>query len=198
MSTEDVFWSRVNKDGPTQAHMTTRCWVWTGTSAGGYGRFDKMRAHRIAFMLANGLIPPGLLVRHKCDHPPCVNPDHLLLGTDMDNVRDAQQRGRRPTRAPGGKYDVVYTFRIPADIVNRVNALAERDGVTRSAKIVAYLREGVARDEREPKESRPYGEGTALAHIVGTVVVVGPCDVESPWQMSETLAAEIESARMGV
>lgn len=105
-------------------------------------------------MLANGLIPPGLLVRHKCDHPPCVNPDHLLLGTEMDNVRDAQERGRRPTRAPGGKYDVVHNFRIPTDVVDRINALAKRDGVTRTAKIVTYLREGVERDEGVGNDGR--------------------------------------------
>lgn len=82
----------------------TGCWWWMGAyNRAGYGRthvipepnvVQHLLAHRVAWQLANGPIPRGLLVRHRCDHPECVNPDHLLLGTDADNIRDRETRGR--------------------------------------------------------------------------------------------------------
>ena len=52
------------------------------------------RAHRVAWEIARGPIPEGHVVRHRCDNPPCVNPDHLELGTQADNVQDMVDRGR--------------------------------------------------------------------------------------------------------
>lgn len=51
-------------------------------------------AHRCAWRLWRGPIPEGKLVLHHCDNPRCINPDHLYLGTDADNVRDREARGR--------------------------------------------------------------------------------------------------------
>ena len=78
------------------------CIVWTGALFGdrGYGAFwlrgKTIGAHRAAYMFARGDIPDGMLVRHKCDNRPCVNIDHLELGTHADNARDAVERGRKP------------------------------------------------------------------------------------------------------
>lgn len=75
------------------------CWVWTGLrDRWGYGRMSvasrPVRTHRVAWELAHGAIPPGLVVRHSCDNPPCVNIDHLLLGTVAQNNADMVERGR--------------------------------------------------------------------------------------------------------
>ena len=75
------------------------CLIWTGSTIhNGYGRvkFEQrsLPAHRAAWELANGPIPGELVVRHKCDNPPCVKLDHLELGTQQDNVNDMIARGR--------------------------------------------------------------------------------------------------------
>lgn len=77
------------------------CWEWTaGCNRRGYGKFSigkrTFGAHRIAYFLAKGDIPDDLLVRHTCDNPPCVNPAHLVLGTQAQNIADMDARGRRP------------------------------------------------------------------------------------------------------
>lgn len=78
------------------------CWNWNGANEskrGGYGLFwmldDHRRASRVAYEIYVGPIPAGLHVLHKCDNPPCVNPDHLFVGTPLDNARDCSAKGRR-------------------------------------------------------------------------------------------------------
>jgi hypothetical protein len=80
---------------------TTGCHVWTSTLAtGGYGRV-LVSAHRLAWELAHGPIPDGLLVLHRCDNPPCCNPEHLFLGTVADNMADKTAKGRARNRYTG-------------------------------------------------------------------------------------------------
>lgn len=88
------FWAKVEKgDG---------CWEWNAArNRGGYGQLQIGRrpyvAHRVSWTIANGPIPDGLIVRHTCDNPPCVRPDHLETGTLKDNAQDTVLRGRKPT-----------------------------------------------------------------------------------------------------
>lgn len=76
------------------------CWEWTRSLNKGYGVISigsgKVRgAHIVAWELANGRpLPPGMVVRHTCDNPPCTNPAHLILGTHADNVRDRVEHGK--------------------------------------------------------------------------------------------------------
>lgn len=84
-----------------QSQLTeSGCIEWTGKrDRDGYGRLywqsSKWRAPRLAYTLAHGPIPPGMVIRHRCDNPPCVNVDHLEVGTVSDNYEDmAQRRGR--------------------------------------------------------------------------------------------------------
>ena len=78
----------------------TGCWIWTrGRYAApfdyGMVRAGKVRkAHRVAYELWKGPIPEGMLVRHRCDTPACVAPDHLEVGTPQDNANDKVERGR--------------------------------------------------------------------------------------------------------
>ena len=78
----------------------TPCIEWSGSkSKTGYGtrayKGKARLAHRIAWILAFGDIPEGMCVLHKCDNPPCINLDHLYLGTYADNARDRKERNRK-------------------------------------------------------------------------------------------------------
>lgn len=75
------------------------CIEWSGALRGkGYGLAGvgskNMRAHRLSWMLYRGDIPDGLLVCHSCDNRKCINPDHLWLGSNHDNLMDALRKGR--------------------------------------------------------------------------------------------------------
>jgi hypothetical protein len=86
------------------------CWIWEGgCSSGGYGMatYYKKRdlAQRISWIIHNGPIPQGMNVLHRCDTPPCVNPHHLFLGTDMDNVLDKINKFRQRYHTKISKLD---------------------------------------------------------------------------------------------
>ena len=98
-------WSKV--DVPSNKMVHRMCWNWTGSTAKGYGQIwvgnTNLRSHRLAYEIAHGPIPDGLLVRHKCDNPLCCNPAHLEVGTDADNAMDRVVRGRSRKGLPRKK-----------------------------------------------------------------------------------------------
>jgi len=98
LTAEKRFLAKVNK--------IDSCWLWTASkNLGGYGYFSfkgkSNLAHRVSYELFVGQLHEYSLVCHSCDNPSCVNPDHLWLGTNADNIRDMDKKGRRV--APRGE-----------------------------------------------------------------------------------------------
>lgn len=92
--------NRLKKNGWTVTD--TGCWEWNGyRMPRGYGSLKYHSQHRLAHRLAHeawvGPIPDGHQVNHRCDNPPCINPEHLYAGTQEDNMRDMSERSRFPT-----------------------------------------------------------------------------------------------------
>lgn len=132
LTVEERFWSKVERNAPDE------CWPWTaGRFLGGYGLFSignrDFGAHRIAWRLLHGPIPDRKHVCHRCDNPACCNPGHLFLGTNADNMRDRDSKGRqaRGTRHPRAKLtdDLVRAIRADG---RGSKALSKALGVSRT------------------------------------------------------------------
>ncbi len=102
LTMEKRLWLKVDKNGPLHPVLGTRCWVWTGaTHDGGYGFIypgggaRRRTTHRFSLELATGkVLPKSVCVCHRCDNPPCVNPDHLFEGSASINAKDMWEKGR--------------------------------------------------------------------------------------------------------
>jgi hypothetical protein len=110
LSEKDInrFNSKIDKSGS--------CWNWIGSYfADGYPQFrmpsGTFRAHRIAYFLKTEEDPTSLVIRHSCDNPSCVNPEHLKKGTVLDNVQDRVKRGRSAVGNNHGSYTHPERFR---------------------------------------------------------------------------------------
>ena len=140
------FESRVDRSG--------ECWLWTGAKGRkNYGyiidKGRKLGAHRVSYELHVGPIPEGLIVCHRCDNPPCVNPDHLFVGTYADNSADMKAKGRSMARSRHAfsklteeQYDEVERLHAAGE---SNSSIAMRFGVTRQA-IGQYLKRRAARE----------------------------------------------------
>lgn len=95
-SIPERFWPKVER----AAHG---CWPWIGAvRRDGYGSFKDGAAHRISWLLAHGSVPSNFMVLHHCDNKICVNPEHLFLGTALDNAADMTAKGRGRGGRPFG------------------------------------------------------------------------------------------------
>lgn len=103
------------------------CWRWTGSDNGvGYGKLYLL-VHRVAWMLAHDEPLDGRVLRHACDNPSCHNPDHLLAGTQQENMADCIARGRGNRRALRG--DAHPATRISEDDAERIRERYRAGGV---------------------------------------------------------------------
>ena len=149
------FWRKVDKQGPlpdqTNPHYKglDQCWIWTASKGPkGYGQWfankNFLPAHRASWLIAGNSIPVGMLVLHRCDVPWCVNPEHLFIGTDRDNARDreAKGRGRQPSGDQSGKRlhpesvargENNFKAKITAEIVREIRAKYDSGGYTHQA-----------------------------------------------------------------
>lgn len=141
-----------NRVGPvTKEHILenvridpiSKCWNWNNGKADfGYGTIREndriVRVHRRAYELWIGPIPKGILACHKCDNPACCNPDHIFLGTDLDNMTDACEKGRFPLgesrpnskltseqvlkirKSSGKQSEMAISYGVSAGTINRV------------------------------------------------------------------------------
>jgi hypothetical protein len=111
------FWDKVDIGSRNE------CWPWRAFGHKGYGRYcdggKKVRAHRYSFFIYNGFYPP--VVMHTCDNPPCVNPGHLIDGTQALNAQDMVAKGRhvepnsKKTHCPAGhEYSEINTYNPPS------------------------------------------------------------------------------------
>ena len=126
------------------------CYIWTGClNAAGYGRFNYhgkiTNAHRISWELHNNKNAEGFVIRHKCDNRACVNPDHLIEGTQADNIKDIYERKRNRHLSgeehPRSKLTEELVDRIRSDgRISRV--IAESYGISRSQ--VSKIKSGKA------------------------------------------------------
>lgn len=122
---EERFWMKV--------HKTPTCWLWIASHNGnGYGMFyasKRVYAHRFSYELHIGPIPQSMHVLHNCDNPSCVNPSHLWIGTNVDNIHDRMNKGRGLTtserrksmlgKVPSG--DDHWTRRHPDNVLRGAN-----------------------------------------------------------------------------
>lgn len=140
MTPTQRFWSHVDRKGPDE------CWEWRATvTSGGYGHATingkYIAAHRLAWLLTYGPIPPGnghhgTCVCHHCDNRACVNPNHLFLGSHQDNIRDMVVKGRKQRRPGSENNNAKLSNEQVLEIRSRSNgsdlSIASEFGVARS------------------------------------------------------------------
>lgn len=125
-SLEEMFWKTIIK--------TDKCWEWSGAKGGsGYGRINVGRpqkilyAHRVSWVLHFGEIKNDLHVLHKCDNRACVNPNHLFLGTNLDNIKDMVAKGRNAKKPWINSKNLKLSYEIAEKIRSHGRVIKRRE-----------------------------------------------------------------------
>jgi hypothetical protein len=149
----DRFWTKVRKGD--------ECWEWQGARSQGYGRFGldgvAMGAHRLAWESTHGPVPSGMSVLHRCDNRRCVRPDHLFLGSQLDNMRDAVAKGRTAAGEGHGRHrlrasQVVAIRERYATGAERLRDLADEHGMSEAVMSL------IVRGQKWPRVGGPIVE----------------------------------------
>jgi hypothetical protein len=143
---EERFWEKVDR------RSADECWEWMAAlHSTGYGVIGRggrkdgiVRAHRLSWEIHFGPVPDGLFVLHRCDNRPCVNPRHLFVGTNQDNVDDMHAKGRdtRGEKCPWAKLtaeqvDAIRSEYVPWSRAASHTALGKKYGV--SASLIGFI-----------------------------------------------------------
>lgn len=162
-SAEDRFWRRVDRNGPVVI-PDSPCWLWSGSTLvdTGYGQFffrgKNEGAHRVSWRIAGGDIPAGLNVLHRCDVRSCVNPAHLFLGTQQDNVKDCAAKGRANTARGDANGSRKHPERLSRGEAHR-NAKVTRE-------IAREVRRRFATGETQASIGRAFSLSTNTVHAI--------------------------------
>jgi hypothetical protein len=163
LTTREKFLAKVCRDA------ASGCWLWHGmVDPAGYGavRLDgrELRAHRLAWMLFCGEIPPGMVVCHKCDVRACVNPEHLFLGTSLDNSQDMLNKGRN---LRGERH---HSAKLTEAQVSRIKAMLAEDRL--------YISEIAREFGVAPSTIRAISQGKNWRGVAARQLSVVPADAE--------------------
>jgi DNA-binding XRE family transcriptional regulator len=171
------FWSKVDKTDPD------KCWWWVASiDVNGYGQFlvnkgqlgrtttSMAKAHRVAWLLTRGDIPKGMYLCHTCDMPRCVNPAHLFLGTQKDNMRDCVDKNRHGFGRVGQPiyYNIKRLEKIFADHRNGVPLpeITKRHHISRSHLLRLLKRHKLPlRDPRRARQKLTTTEVAQIRHL---------------------------------
>jgi len=178
---EHKFWLRVNKLGDND------CWCWnTYISKSGYGQFKfcylskyyQFTASRVSYELKVGLIPDGLLVCHKCDNPKCVNPKHLFLGTQKDNMDDKVNKNRQARAENNGRsklnWEIVNEIRKSYPINKNTSELSKKYNIDSSMIINILKGENWIDENYKPIhiEKQLFKKGHTISMVISTEKVI--------------------------
>lgn len=139
MTREQAFRHYMPEPPPPGPTSTTGCWLWRGPVSNDYGSYKAdtgttHKAHRVSYELHVRPIPNGKLIRHTCDTPLCVQPAHLIPGSDADNNRDMMERGRN--RQPKGTAQ--HDAKLTDDSVREIRTAYATGTVTQQALADQY------------------------------------------------------------
>ena len=139
MSPDDIerYWAKVNRAGASE------CWLWTGATSGGYGRFNIggkiVLAHRLSLEMHSG--QTGTCALHSCNNPRCVNPLHLRWGTPADNVSDAVKAGRKAVT----RGDLSWSHKLSSEQVTSIRLMCKTHTQASVAKLFGVSSQQVSK-----------------------------------------------------